>query len=152
MSKQKLCLVGSSGGHLSQLFALSDFWQDYSRFWVTFKKEDAVSLLKEEIVYWCYYPTNRNIKNLFRNTMLAIKILIKERPNLILSTGAASAVPFFWIGKLLGAKTIFVEVYDRINQPTLTGKLVYPVSDLFLVQWDELTKYYPKAENIGKIY
>ncbi|WP_125708797.1 PssD/Cps14F family polysaccharide biosynthesis glycosyltransferase [Companilactobacillus zhongbaensis] len=148
----KVCLVGSSGGHLTHLYLLKKFWNDKDRFWVTFDKEDANSLLKEEKKYNCYYPTNRNIKNLIKNTFLAIKVLKKERPDLIISSGAAVAVPFFYIGKLFGAKTVYIEVFDRIDKPTLTGKLVYPITDLFVVQWEEMKQVYPKAVNLGGIF
>ncbi len=148
----KVCLVGSSGGHLTHLYMLKPFWKDMDRFWVTFDKTDANSILKDEKVYHCYFPTNRNIKNLLKNTILAIKVLHKEKPNLIISSGAAVAVPFFWLGKLRGAKTIYIEVFDRIDKPTLTGKLVYPVTDKFIVQWDEMKKVYPKSENLGSIF
>lgn len=148
----KICLVGSSGGHLTQLFMLKKFWQDKDRFWVTFNKEDANSILSEEKIYYCYFPTNRNIKNLFKNTILAFKLLKKEKPDLIISSGAAVAVPFFYIGKLFGAKTIYIEVFDRIDKSTLTGKLVYPVTDKFIVQWEEMKKVYKKAINLGSIF
>ena len=148
----KICLVGSSGGHLTNLYMLKPFWKDKNRFWVTFDKEDARSLLKDEKVYPCYFPTNRNIKNLIRNTFLAIRVLKKEKPDLIISSGAAVAVPFFYLGKLFGTKTIYIEVFDRINKPTLTGKLVYPVTDRFIVQWEEMKKVYPKAINFGSIF
>lgn len=99
------------------------------------------SILKEERFYPCYYPTNRNVKNTIKNTILAFKILRKEKPDLIISSGAAVAVPFFWLGKLFGAKTVYIEIFDRIDKPTLTGKLVYPVTDKFIVQWEELKKF-----------
>ena len=148
----KVCLVGSSGGHLTHLYMLKPFWSEQERFWVTFDKADAQSLLKDEKMYPCYYPTNRNIKNLIRNTFLAWKVLWKEKPDLIISSGAAVAVPFFYLGKLFGAKTIYIEVFDRIDKPTLTGKLVYPVTDKFIVQWEELKQVYPKAINLGSIF
>ena len=106
--KIKVCLVGSSGGHLTHLYMLKPFWQDKDRFWVTFDKEDARSLLKGEKMYSVYYPSNRSIKALLINTWRALKILPKEKPNLIISSGAAPAIPFFWIGKLMGAKTIYI--------------------------------------------
>ena len=130
----KVCLVGSSGGHLAHLYMLKPFWNNKERFWVTFNKQDANSLLKNEKVYNCYFPTNRNFKNLIKNTILAFKVLKKEKPDLIISSGAAVAVPFFYIGKLMGAKLIYIEVFDRIDKPTLTGKLVYPIADKFIVQ------------------
>ncbi|MBR1443678.1 MAG: UDP-N-acetylglucosamine--LPS N-acetylglucosamine transferase [Firmicutes bacterium] len=148
----KVCLVGSSGGHLTHLYMLKPFWSKRERFWVTFEKEDVKSLLKDEKIYPCYYPTNRSLKALIINTIIAVKILKKERPDLIISTGAAVAVPFFWAGKLFGTKNIYVEVFDRINKPTLTGKLVYPVTDRFIVQWEEMKEVYPKAINLGSIF
>lgn len=148
----KIALVGSSGGHLTHLYLLKKFWENEDRFWVTFDKTDAKSILKEERFYPCYYPTNRNVKNTIKNTILAFKILRKEKPDLIILSGAAVAVPFFWLGKLFGAKTVYIEIFDRIDKPTLTGKLVYPVTDKFIVQWEELKKVYPKAINLGGIF
>ena len=152
MKSNKVCLVGSTGGHLTHLYLLKPFWEEKDRFWVTFGKEDAKSILENEKMYECYFPTNRNIKNLIKNTFLAIKIIRKEKPKLIISSGAGVAVPFFYIGKIFGAKTIFIEVFDRIDKPTITGKLVYPVADIFIVQWEEMKKVYPKAINLGGIF
>ena len=122
----KVCLVGSSGGHLTHLYMLKPFWHDKERFWVTFDKEDARGLLKGETMYPCYYPSN--------------------------SSGAAVAVPFFYVGKLYGAKLIYIEVFDRIDSSTVTGKLVYPITDRFIVEWEEMKKVYPKAINLGSIF
>lgn len=150
--KMKVCLVGSSGGHLTHLYMLKPFWKDKDRFWVTFDKEDARSILKDERMYPCYFPTNRSLKALFINTKIAYKILKTERPNLIISSGAAVAVPFFYLGKLFGAKVVYVEVFDRIDKPTTTGRMVYPITDLFIVEWEEMKKIYPKAINLGSIF
>lgn len=148
----KLCLVCSSGGHLSQLYLLKPFFQDKDRFWVTFDKEDARSLLEGEKRYPCYYPTNRSLKAFLINLKVAWKVLRTEKPDLIISTGAAVAVPFFYLGKLLGIKTIYIEIFDRIDNPTLSGRLVYPVADRFVVQWEQMKKVYPKAVNLGSIF
>ncbi|MNI81732.1 Oligosaccharide biosynthesis protein Alg14 like protein [compost metagenome] len=69
-----------------------------------------------------------------------------------MSSGAAPAIPFFYLGRLLGAKTIYIEVYDRIDKPTLTGKLVYPISNLFILQWEEQKKFYPKGKVLGGLF
>lgn len=135
------------------MWLLKPIWSQASdRFWVTFDKEDANSLLENEKIYHCYYPTNRNIPNLIKNTFLAWKILHKERPDLIISAGAAVAVPFFLVGKLLGAKCVFVEVFDRVNKPTMTGRLLNGITDLFVVQWPEQLKVYKHAVNLGSIF
>lgn len=148
----KICFPTSSGGHLTQLMQLRDFWEKEERFWVTFNKADALSSLENETVYHCYFPTNRNIVNLLRNTALAWKVLRKERPDVIISTGAAVAVPFFYLGKLYGAKLIYIEVFDRVDKATLTGKMVYPIVDKFIVQWEEQLEVYPNAIFLGSIY
>ena len=147
-----ICLVGSSGGHLTHLYLLKPLWEGENRFWVTFDKEDARSVLAEERVVHCHFPTNRNLKNLLKNTVLAWKVLRKERPDVIISSGAAVAVPFFYLGKLFGCKTVYIEVFDRVDRPTLTGKLVYPMTDIFVVQWEEMKTVYPKAINLGSIF
>ena len=147
-----VCLVGSSGGHLTHLYMLKPFWENKERFWVTFDKEDARSLLEGETLYPCYYPTNRSLKALIINTMLAVKVLRRERPDVIISSGAAVSVPFFYLGKLFGAKLIYIEVFDRINKPTISGKIVYPISDKFIVEWEEMKKVYIKAINLGSIF
>lgn len=148
----KVCLVGSSGGHLTHLYMLKPFWKNKNRFWVTFDKEDAKSLLENEKVYPCYYPTNRSIKALIKNLKVAYKVLKKEKPDLIISSGAAVAVPFFYIGKIMGAKLIYIEVFDRLDKPTMTGRMVYQITDKFIVQWEEQRKVYKKAINLGSIF
>ena len=154
MSKKnlKVCLVGSSGGHLTHLYMLKPFWENKDRFWVTYDKQDDKSILKDEKMYPCYYPTNRNIKNLIRNIGVAWKVLRKEKPDVIISSGAAVAVPFFYLGKLFGKKLIYIEVFDRIDKPTMTGKMVYPIVDKFIVQWEEQKEVYKKAINLGSIF
>lgn len=148
----KICLVGSSGGHLAHLYMLKPIWEKNERVWVTFDKEDARSLLKSEVMYPCYYPSNRSLKALLINTKIAWNVLRKEKPDVIISSGAAVAVPFFYLGKIFGAKTIYIEVFDRIDKPTMTGKLVYPVTDCFVVEWEEMKQVYPKAVNLGSIF
>lgn len=153
LSKAKVCIPTSSGGHLTHMRMLMPVLDKVAdRFWVTFDKEDANSALEGERVYHCFFPTNRNVKNTVRNTLLAIKVLRKERPDLIVSSGAAIAVPFFLVGKLIGAKTVYIEVFDRVDAPTLTGKLVRRFTDLFVVQWQEMTRVYPGSVDLGSIF
>lgn len=150
-SRPRLALVGSSGGHLAHLLALEPMWSRYDRFWVTFETEDAVSLLAGERTYWCHHPTNRNLVNLWRNTLLAMRILAREHPQLIVSSGAGAAVPYFWLARLFGARTAFIEVLDRIDGPTLTGRLVRRFADRVLVQWPEQQAHYPGSILVGPI-
>lgn len=126
--------------------------QAADRFWVTFDKEDANTALSGERVYHCFFPTNRNIPNLMRNTLLAFRVLRRERPDLIVSSGAAIAVPFFLLGKLMGAKTVYIEVFDRVDKGTLTARLVRRFTDLFVVQWPEMLSVYPDSVDLGSIF
>jgi UDP-N-acetylglucosamine:LPS N-acetylglucosamine transferase len=144
-------LVGSSGGHLAQLLALRSWWGDRARTWVTFPTPDAKSQLAGEEVTWAYYPTTRNIPNLVRNMGLAVRLLRKQKPSVILSTGAGVAVPFFLLGWVRGIPTVYLEVYDRIDSPTLTGRLCRPFARLFLVQWEEQRKFYPGSVVVGPL-
>ena len=148
----KICFVGSSGGHLFQLYMLKRFWKNKERFWCTFDKEDARFLLDGETLYPVYYPSNRSVKALFINTHRAIKILREEKPDIIISCGAAPAIPFFIVGKLMGIKTIYLEVFDRVFKPTISGKICYIFSDRFIVQWEELKNVYPKAIYLGTVF
>ena len=99
---KKAMLVGSGGGHLAQLLALRPWWRDLDRSWVCFDAPDARSQLADERVVWAYSPTTRNLVNLVRNFFLAIKVLRRERPDVVISTGAGVAVPFFLIARVLG--------------------------------------------------
>jgi len=87
-----------------------------------------------------------------RNLGLAVRVLWRERPDVIVSTGAGVAVPFFWVGRLLGCRTVYLEVYDRIDSATMTGRLCHPVTDLFLVQWPEQERLYPGTVTAGPVY
>lgn len=144
-------LVGSAGGHLAQLMRLEPWWRDLVRTWVTFDKPDARSLLDGEAVIWAYHPTTRNIPSLGRNTVLALRHLRRLRPDLIVSTGAGVAVPFFVVGRLLGIPTMYIEVFDRIDTPTLTGRLCRPITSRFCVQWPEQQPLYPGSVLIGPL-
>jgi len=148
----KVALVCSSGGHLTQLHQLKPFWEKHERFWVTFKLPDSESLLADEDVLWAHYPTTRNAKNTLRNLVLAARVLPRRRPDVVVSDGAGVAFPFFVIARMLGIKTVYLEVYDRIDSPTLTGRLCRPFASRFLVQWEEQKRFYPKAELIGRLF
>lgn len=144
-------LVGSSGGHLAQLHRLAPWWAQLDRTWVTFDTDDAVSLLHGEDVVWAHHPTTRSTTALLINLVLAVRTLWRLRPDVIVSSGAAVAVPFFVVGRLLGIATIYLEVYDRVDSRTLSARLCAPFTDRMLVQWDEQLRLYPRATVIGRL-
>lgn len=145
----KLLLVCSSGGHLAQLAALQPWSKEHRRHWVCFDTPEALDLLRHEQVTWAYHPTTRNVVNLVRNLGLAWRVLRRERPDVVISTGAGVAVPFFVLARLTGVSTTYLEVYDRIDTPTLTARLCRPFTDRMLVQWDEQRRLYSGAEVVG---
>lgn len=149
---ERVLLVGSSGGHLAQLMALKNWWERHERAWCTFDTPDARGhLAGEQRVAWAHQPTTRNIPNLVRNSFLARRVLRAFRPTIIATTGAGVALPFFALGKLMGVRTVYVEVYDRVDSPTLTARLCRPFTDTMCVQWPEQMSLYPGAYVIGPL-
>jgi beta-1,4-N-acetylglucosaminyltransferase len=145
-------LVASSGGHLLELMQLRDQWPREERVWVTFPTTDARSILKDEQVWFAHHPTNRNIPNLLRNLLLAFRVVGTVRPRAVVSTGAGVAVPFCYIGRLLGARVVFIESFARISNPSLTARLVYPIANDFFVQWSEILPYFRRARYEGQLF
>lgn len=120
-----------------QMLRLREAWDDTERTWVTLEAPDSEHLLREERVVLGHGPTNRSARALLLNLRLAWKLVRGTRPDAILSTGAALAVPFFAIGKLFGARLVYVESLTRIEGPSLTGRLVYRLADAYFVQWPQ---------------
>lgn len=146
---RRVLLVGSSGGHLAQMWSLRPWWEHWQRTWVTFDTPDAVSLLDEENAIWAHHPTTRNVVNLMRNSTLAWRVIRQTRPDVVVSTGAGVALPFFFVARLMRIPTAYIEVYDRIDSATLTARLCRPFTSLMCVQWEEQRRQYPTAEVIG---
>jgi UDP-N-acetylglucosamine:LPS N-acetylglucosamine transferase len=147
----RILLVGSSGGHLAQLMALAPLWRREQRFWVTFDTVDAESLLVGEDVTWAYHPTTRNVKNLLRNTAQARRVMQQVRPDIVVSTGAAVAYPYFLLARAEGIPRFYLEVYDRIDSSTLTGRLCRPHASVFAVQWPEQQRLYQDSVVVGPV-
>jgi UDP-N-acetylglucosamine:LPS N-acetylglucosamine transferase len=136
---------------LAQLLALAPLWKPEQRHWVTFDTADAVSQLVNEDVTWAHHPTTRNVRNLARNTALARKVIAEQQPDVIVSTGAAVAYPFFLVARSKGISTVYIEVYDRIDSRTVTGRLCRPLSTVFCVQWEEQQRLYPGSVLVGPL-
>jgi len=143
-------MVASPGGHLSQMKLLTPCFAAFDRRWVTLD-HDSVDVDGDDVVFG-YGPTTRNAVNLVRNLRLAWKELRSSRPDIIVSTGAAIAVPFFVLGRLMGIRTVFLEVYDRVDSRTLTARLVKPFTDAFLLQWESQRDLYGTGNVVGPVY
>jgi UDP-N-acetylglucosamine:LPS N-acetylglucosamine transferase len=150
-SDLQIMFVASNGGHLGQLMALQDWWSARDRSWVCIDKPDARSQLNGERTVWAHWPTTRNVPNLVKNFFLAIGTLRRERPDVLVSTGAAVAYPFFIVARLMRIPTVYIEVYDRLDSRTLTGRLCRPVSTRFLVQWPRQQELYRESVVVGPL-
>lgn len=152
MIKKNVLLIASAGGHMYQLKKLYeelDCNQNYC--WISTKFEFSSSVIKNENIYFVEGPTNRNLMVLLKNMIFAIKIMIKEKPDLLISTGAGIAVPFFIIGKIFGKKMVFIESFSRITSPSLTARILYYITNDFFVQWPALNEVFPRAIYKGKL-
>jgi beta-1,4-N-acetylglucosaminyltransferase len=147
-----LLLVCSPGGHLLELLSLRSAWTPFSRAWVTLAGDDTRSLLRGERVFFARGPTERNAINFLRNLVIASRVIGALRPAVVVSTGAAVAVPFAWVGRLRGARVVYIESLTRIESPSLTGRLVMPVADRIYVQWPQLVGRVRRARFAGSIF
>lgn len=130
-----MLLVCSPGGHLQQLLALRPAYEGMRTTWVSLPGPDVEHLLAGEDLVLAHGPTNRSLAKLARNLGLAWRVLRDRRPDVILSTGAGPAVPFFWLGRLRGARLVYVESLTRTTGMSLSGRLVAPVAHAVFVQW-----------------
>lgn len=144
-------LVASTGGHLAQLLVLRPWWERHQRTWVTFDKADARSRLAGEAVVHAFHPTTRNVPNALRNLRLAARVVRQVDPDVIVTSGAGLAVPFVAVGRALGIPSVYLEVFDRIESSTMTGRLCRPLSSAFCVQWPEQLALYDGAEVVGTL-
>lgn len=134
----KLCLTCTNGGHLIEMLQLMEAFEGHDYFFVTLNAEDTKDLS----------PAYRLRKfqsvplTLICTCLFSWWILLKERPNVIISTGATFTVPFCYVGKLFGMKIIFIETFTKIHSKSGAGRRVYPIADLFLVQWEEMLSVY----------
>lgn len=151
---KKICFVASSGGHLEEISRLKGIEGAYDCFLVTERSDFVIKDFCEK-KYYVPMMNRRQINFLPKFIWLFFRtlvILLRENPDFIITTGALVAYPFCVVGKLLGIKVIYVESFARVNEPSLTGKLVYNMSDLFMVQWEDMLQKYPKSMLGGGIF
>lgn len=151
MKLKKVLFISSTGGHLSELMKLEPMFKKYDYTIIT-EKDSTTRYLKDKFkgrVYFVPYSTrSKMLSYIFKYSYIILKsiyLFIKIKPDVVVSTGTHTAVPICYLGKLFEKKIIYVETYANINRKTLSGKMVYPISDLFIVQWKEMKELYPKA-------
>lgn len=153
MAKHKVCFASSSGGHFEQLLMLKPLMDVYDSFIVTEKTDYDVDIAKR--VYYLK-QVNRHERNflplMFVNFLKSCRIVFRENPDVIITTGVLAIIPLCLVVKIRGGKVVYIESFAKVNSPTLTGKLIYKFADQFYVQWESMKKFYPNAIYLGGIY
>lgn len=153
---KRVMFISSVGGHLTQLLELKSMFKDYDYVLITEKTEVTKDMKgKYNMNYLLYGSREYLLSYIFKfsfNVLKSFYLFFKYRPNVIITTGAHTAVPMCYIGRLFGKKIIFIESYAKRTSPTLSGRLVYPIATTFVVQWETMLEFYPKAKYWGGIY
>ena len=155
--QKKALLVMSHGGHTKQMLLLDEQLRSkVDTCYLVLKEEQfGKDKMKGEIyqIFGARTKESGLIHDIFGTLAMVFQslwILIKARPNVIISCGTSSTVPISYLGKLMRKKVIFIESWSRVYNRSLTGKLIYPIADLFFVQWKKLKALYPKATYAGR--
>jgi UDP-N-acetylglucosamine:LPS N-acetylglucosamine transferase len=155
---KKVMFISSTGGHLSEMLELKAMFKKYDYHIVTEKTKSSLKLKEiypNKVNYLIYGSKAHMLTYPFKllaNCFISLFLYIKIRPKVIITTGAHTAGPMCCIGKILGSKIIYIESFANINTKTITGKLIYLFADLFIVQWKDMLKLYPKAIYGGWIF
>ena len=153
--KKKICLISSSGGHFEQLLMLQELNKKHNTFIVTEKTK--YNKHDQKINYFVKQVNRKEIFFIPKMLIIALKslyIMLREKPDVVISTGVLAAIPMLYLGHLFKKKVVYIESFAKINDPTMTGKLVYKKhwANQFYVQWDSMKQFYPDAICLGGIY
>lgn len=155
---KKVLFISSMGGHLTELLELKSIFKDYDYKIVTEKHNSTINLknkykskidyllcgTKDHLLrYMCVIPIN---------ILKSIKIFLNFKPDVIVTTGAHTCVVMCYLAKIFRKKVVYIESFANIETKTLTGRLVYPIADIFVVQWKSMLELYPKAVCWGWIF
>ena len=158
MNKLKVLFIASTGGHLSELLQLKPLFSEYDFHLVTEKTKSTENLKNEyasNMDFLVYGTKSHLLPYLFKFTFNILKsffIFLKVKPDVVVTTGTHTAVPMCYIAKLFRKKVIFIETFANSTTPTSSGKMVYPIADKFIVQWESMLAHYPNAIYGGWIY
>ncbi len=151
---KKLCFAASTGGHFEQILMLRPLMERYDSFLMTEKTTYEVDVKGQRIYYLS--QLNRKERAVFfrmiKNAAVSLYIMIKERPDVVIATGALSTIPICLLAKCFGKKLVFIESFAKVTSPTRTGKFLYRFADRFYVQWESMLAFYPGAICLGGIY
>ncbi len=145
----RVCLAASAGGHLSQLLSLEPVWKDYE---VVCVSTGQIVRDKLETMGKTYIVGECNREHPFKTIGVmwrCLRIILREKPDVVISTGAAVGCVLCFLGKLLGAKIVWVDSITNVERLSLSGRMVRYIADLFLVQWPDLAEQYKGVEYVG---
>lgn len=145
----KICIPSSAGGHLTEVQQLSSIYKKRKHFFVLPLNIRTKIFSKKHKCYFIQKP-GRNLLKFIPIIFYSFWILLREKPKVIITMGAGDAIPIYIIGKLFfNCKTIYIETLTRILTPSITGRILYFFSDLFVVQWKPLLKFFGKKAIYG---
>jgi len=147
----KVCIAASAGGHISQLLKLAESWKKYDTFCVTTTEVMRDKLLQRGKVYVVGECNRHRPLRVIKVLLSCIRIVLRERPNVVISTGAAVGCIACFLAKLIGAKVVWIDSITNVERISLSGWMVRHIADLFLVQWPELADRYKNAEYGGAV-
>lgn len=155
---RKVMFISSTGGHLSELLQLKSMFEMTDYYLVT-EKTKSDMFLKEKypgkVSYLAYGTKQHLFKYLFIfafNWIKSLFIFLKVKPEFVITTGTHTAVPMCYIAHFFKKKVIYIETFANSKTPTQAGKMIYPIADLFIVQWEDMLKCYPNAVLGGWIF
>ena len=154
MDKRKrlrICLAASAGGHISQLLKLAESWNGYETFCVTTTEVVRDKLSRFGEVYVVGECNREHLIRTISVLLRCIRIVLRQRPDVVISTGAAAGCMLCFLGKMLGAKVVWVDSITNVERLSLSGRMVRYIADLFLVQWPELAGRYKRVEFVGTV-
>ena len=156
--KPKIIFISSTGGHLTELFQLRDLFME-SDYHIITENTPTNKSLKDKYnnkINYLVYGTRKNlIVYIFKfiyNIIKSFILYVRIRPQYIITTGTHTAVPMCYIGHIFKSKIIYIETFANTNKPTETGKMIYKIADLFIVQWESMLEFYPNALYGGWIF
>ena len=157
MKNKKVLFISSTGGHLDELLQLKPLFNKYNSYIITEKTKSTIDLKNKysKVNYLVYGTKDHLLTYIFKfiyNIIKSLLLFIKIRPKVIVTTGTHTAVPMCYIGKLFFRKIIYIETFANSKTKTLSGRLVYPIADTFIVQWESMLELYPNAIYGGWIY
>ncbi len=154
----KVLFISSTGGHLNELLQLKPLFDIYDSYIITEKTKSNASLKDtyREKMHFLLYGTRHHIFKyifiLLANCFISLYYYLRIHPKVVITTGTHTAGPMCCIAKLFGSKVIYIETFANIHTKTATGRLLYKIADIFIVQWESMLELYPKAIYGGWIF